>query len=396
MTHRNRVGSENRRVARVGSRPLDASAATHPNAHRACSFSFLDERVSTRRDVLDRHPPPRPGVGRPLAPSLGGRRCASSRSLASRRSRAPRRGASLVVAASASEVPPEYVTLANDLVDAAGAITTKYFRTKLDIDDKNDASPVTIADRSAEAAMRAMVKERFPSHAIFGEEEGIELGADGEQEWTWVFDPIDGTKSFITGKPLWGTLAALLRDGVPVLGVLDQPVLKERWVGVAGQTSTLNGEPISVRSCEAIGDAYMYATTPLMFEGDSAAPYARVAERSRCPCTDATATPTVSSPRGIATWWLRRTSNPTITWRWCPSSRARGGRSRIGRERSSGGRGSEDALASGDFQGEVCVAWRQSARPGHRRARRVNGDARAKPNREGYPRGMRADEPPSS
>ena len=80
MTPETASAVKNRRVARVGSRPLDASAATHPNAHRACSFSFLDERVSTRRDVLDRHPPPRPGVGRPLAPSLGGRRCASSRS----------------------------------------------------------------------------------------------------------------------------------------------------------------------------------------------------------------------------------------------------------------------------------------------------------------------------
>ena len=140
----------------------------------------------------------------------------------------------------AASVPPEYVALANDLVDAAGEITTKFFRTKLEIDDKNDASPVTIADKTAEAAMRAMVKDRFPEHAIFGEEHGIELGANGEQEWTWVFDPIDGTKSFITGKPLWGTLVALLHDGKPVLGILDQPVLRERWLGVDGEPSTLN------------------------------------------------------------------------------------------------------------------------------------------------------------
>ena len=202
--------------------------------------------------------------------------------LAARRSRAPRRGASLAVAASASEVPPEYVALANDLVDTAGAITTKYFRTKLDIDDKNDASPVTIADWSAEAAMRAMVKERFPSHAIFGEEEGIELGAGGEQEWTWVFDPIDGTKSFITGKPLWGTSPRSCTTASPSSASSTSP-WNERWAGVAGQTSTLNGEPISVRPCESIGDAYMYATTPLMFEGDNAAPYERVADLVKVP-----------------------------------------------------------------------------------------------------------------
>ena len=180
-------------------------------------------------------------------------------------------------------VPSEYVTLARNLVDAAGAITTKYFRTPLEIDDKTDDSPVTIADRSAEAAMRAMVRANFPSHAIFGEEEGIELGDGGESEWTWVFDPIDGTKSFITGKPLWGTLVALLKDGVPVLGVLDQPVLKERWVGVRGQASTFNGAPIAVRPCASIEDAYVYSTTPLMFEGDNLAPYERVAKACKVP-----------------------------------------------------------------------------------------------------------------
>ena len=162
-------------------------------------------------------------------------------------------------------------------MDAAARITVKHFRTPLEIDDKNDASPVTIADKGTEAAMRALVRERFPTHAIFGEEEGIELGEGGSQEWTWVFDPIDGTKSFITGKPLWGTLVALLHDGEPVLGVLDQPVLKERWVGVKGQASTLNGEAISTRG-KSLGDAYLYSTTPYMFEGDNLTPYKEVAK----------------------------------------------------------------------------------------------------------------------
>ena len=72
--------------------------------------------------------------------------------------------------------------------------------------------------------------------------------ADGESEWMWVFDPIDGTKAFITGKPSWGTLIALLHNGEPVLGIIDQPVTKERWVGVQGRQSLLNGEPIKCRA----------------------------------------------------------------------------------------------------------------------------------------------------
>ena len=199
-----------------------------------------------------------------------------------------------------------------------------------------------------------MVKERF-SHAIFGEEEGIELGADGEQEWTWVFDPIDGTKSFITGKPLWGTLAALLHDGVPVLGVLDQPVLKERWVGVAGQTSTLNGEPISVRSCEAIGDAYMYATTRSCSRATTRRPTRASRNESRCPCTDATATPTVSR-RGHCDMVVEADLKPYEYMAMVPIVKGAGGTFTDWKGEELRWQGSEDALASGDFQGEVCVA----------------------------------------
>jgi inositol-phosphate phosphatase/L-galactose 1-phosphate phosphatase/histidinol-phosphatase len=183
-----------------------------------------------------------------------------------------------------AEVPEEYVTFAKSLAVAAGEVTTQYFRQKtLKVNDKNDASPVTIADQTAERVMRQMVTKTHPSHAIFGEEHGIELGAGGSSEWTWVFDPIDGTKSFITGKPLWGTLIALLHNGEPVLGILDQPVLKEQWVGVRGRVSTMNGEPISVKRCADIGDAYMYSTTPLMFEGMNAARYDNLASKVKIP-----------------------------------------------------------------------------------------------------------------
>jgi len=182
------------------------------------------------------------------------------------------------------DVPEAYVAFAERLAAAAGEVTTAYFRARaLEVEDKNDESPVTIADQTAESVMRAMVTKEFPTHAIFGEEHGIELGAGGSSEWTWVFDPIDGTKSFITGKPLWGTLIALLRDGEPVLGVLDQPVLNERWVGVRGRQTTMNGEPISVKKCASIGDAYMYSTTPYMFEGMNKARYDTLASKVKIP-----------------------------------------------------------------------------------------------------------------
>jgi len=175
------------------------------------------------------------------------------------------------------------VALANRLADAAAEVTVKYFRTSIAVESKADASPVTMADRAAEQAMRTLVQQTFPAHGVFGEEAGLELG---EGEYVWVIDPIDGTKSFITGKPLFGTLIALCRNGTPVLGVIDQPVLKERWIGVRtdeGAQTTFNGERVRTRPCEVVEDAYMYSTTPLMFEGASAPPYEALRDRVRVP-----------------------------------------------------------------------------------------------------------------
>lgn len=186
-------------------------------------------------------------------------------------------------------VPQEFIKLAHDLADAAGKVTSSYFRSStLNVDSKSDASPVTIADRQAEEAMRQLIKSAVPQHSVFGEEHGLELGsaASGgskEDNWLWVLDPIDGTKSFITGKPLFGTLIALLHNGQTVLGVIDQPITRERWVGVAGAPSTLNGRPIAARACGDIGNAYMYATTPHMFAGATEQAFNRVRDRVRIP-----------------------------------------------------------------------------------------------------------------
>ena len=167
-------------------------------------------------------------------------------------------------------VEPRFVQLAGALADAVRPIAARYFRTAVAIDDKADQSPVTIADREAETAMRDLLARHVPEHGVFGEEHGA---VRTDAEYVWVLDPIDGTKAFITGMPIFGTLIALLHRGKPVLGVIDQPILKERWLGVAGQRSTFNGQPISVRACPALADAYMYSTAPIMFPGAYAGPH---------------------------------------------------------------------------------------------------------------------------
>ena len=139
--------------------------------------------------------------------------------------------------------PREFVMLAERLADAAGDVVRRYFRQKLDIADKPDESPVTQADREAEARMRELIARDFPAHGVVGEEHGSDRA---DAELVWVLDPIDGTKAFISGVPVFGTLIALLRDGSPVLGVIDHPALRERWVGAAGQPTTLNGAAVRV------------------------------------------------------------------------------------------------------------------------------------------------------
>lgn len=172
------------------------------------------------------------------------------------------------------------VAVANELADAAARIVLPYWRvSNLEVESKVEAgrshggeSPVTIADRAAEEAMRRIIEMRFPEHGIVGEEFG---SVRADAEWVWVLDPIDGTKSFITGKPLFGTLIACLHRGSPLVGVIDQCVLKERWVGAMGRPTTLNGSIVSSKGCSKLSEAMMYATTPHMFsEGEETTKYA--------------------------------------------------------------------------------------------------------------------------
>jgi inositol-phosphate phosphatase / L-galactose 1-phosphate phosphatase / histidinol-phosphatase len=160
------------------------------------------------------------------------------------------------------------IELAHWLADAAGAVARRYFRQPIGVDTKPDRTPVTIADREAEATMRAAIERRFPDDGILGEEFGT---VRAKATRVWVLDPIDGTMSFIAGIPLFGILIALVDDGIPALGIIDQPISRERWVGAAGQATNRNGVPVLTRTCSAIDAASLYATSPDMFGADEPA-----------------------------------------------------------------------------------------------------------------------------
>ena len=131
----------------------------------------------------------------------------------------------------------EFVNFANLLADEASKIINSYFRKKINIDNKEDESPVTIADKEAEIEMRNIIRAQCPDHGIIGEEGGSLLE---KAKFVWVLDPIDGTKNYISGSYQFGTLISLLQNGDYVLGIIDQPVLRERWFGVRGKPTTFN------------------------------------------------------------------------------------------------------------------------------------------------------------
>ncbi|MHA1107687.1 MAG: histidinol-phosphatase [Alphaproteobacteria bacterium] len=165
-------------------------------------------------------------------------------------------------------ISQQLIDFAGRLADSAGRVVRHYFRAPLDVDSKADHSPVTIADREAEQAMRTLIESNWPEHGIVGEEFG---SSHADAEHVWVLDPIDGTRAFITGKPMFGTLIALLQDGKPIIGVIDQPVSGERWVGATGRPTIFNGAAAATRRCADLGGAILNATTPDMFKGRDSA-----------------------------------------------------------------------------------------------------------------------------
>ncbi len=175
----------------------------------------------------------------------------------------------------------QFLPAAEAAADLAGQVIRPLFRSQLLVDAKGDASPVTEADRAAERAIRALLADRLPAHGVIGEEYGDH---QADAEWVWVLDPIDGTRAFVTGRPLFGTLIGLLHRGRPVLGLIDQPATGERWIGIAGRPTTfrapLGGTP-GCRPCATLAEAELSCTSPDMFDATTAPRFAALKAAAR-------------------------------------------------------------------------------------------------------------------
>lgn len=178
----------------------------------------------------------------------------------------------------------EFEIFAEELAAASGGVVLPYFRTALAAENKalgGAFDPVTEADRAAEAIMRQMIEARFPDHGILGEEFGPDRT---EAEYVWVLDPIDGTRSFVSGIPLWGTLIGLTRGGVPAFGLMHQPYIGERFSGNGGEahfTGPYGRGRLRTRACPSLREGVLFSTSPYLFGPDEIAPYRRVEERAK-------------------------------------------------------------------------------------------------------------------
>jgi myo-inositol-1(or 4)-monophosphatase len=172
----------------------------------------------------------------------------------------------------------------DDLASVSGETILPFFRTALSVEDKGrpgSFDPVTAADHAAETAMRTLIRRTFPDHGIVGEEHGKERP---EAEYVWVLDPIDGTKSFISGMPVWGTLIALLRSGEPVFGMMNQPFMRERFSGDGGKAQyqgPAGTRDLRVRACAELADAVLFTTSPLLMTAAERESFGRVEKQAR-------------------------------------------------------------------------------------------------------------------
>ncbi|MDO8534971.1 MAG: histidinol-phosphatase [Xanthobacteraceae bacterium] len=161
----------------------------------------------------------------------------------------------------------DFATFVDELATVSGEAIRPFFRTALGVENKSHTGvfdPVTAADRAAETAMRMLIRKTFPAHGIIGEEFGDERP---DASYVWVIDPIDGTKSFISGMPAWGTLIGLLKDGAPVYGMMHQPFIGERFSG-DGASARYRGPAgerhLSARPCAGLNEAVLFTTSPLL------------------------------------------------------------------------------------------------------------------------------------
>ena len=151
----------------------------------------------------------------------------------------------------------ELINFSKHLADESEKLIKNYFRTSLNIESKEDKSPVTLADKEVELKIRDLINNKYPSHGILGEEFDSQ---NVDSEFLWVIDPIDGTRSFIAGHKDFGTLISLLHNNKPVIGIINCPAHNERWIGVRGQKTTLNNKIIETSKITNINDAYLFTS----------------------------------------------------------------------------------------------------------------------------------------
>lgn len=167
----------------------------------------------------------------------------------------------------------ELAEFAGRLADASGPIIRRAHQGGFSTEAKADGSPVTNVDRAVEDRLRAMIAMSYPDHGIVGEERGATAAKDGP---VWVIDPIDGTLPFLAGIPVFGTLIALVEDGVPLIGVIDMPATAERWLGCRTRPTTCNGTAVRVRPCGGLADALMSTSNPDFYGADDGDAFARL------------------------------------------------------------------------------------------------------------------------
>lgn len=172
----------------------------------------------------------------------------------------------------------ELIDLAKFMADEAGKIALSYYRQDFEIISKEDETPVTLADRGIETRLREILADKRPDDGIHGEEFGVTESKSG---FTWVIDPIDGTKSFTIGRPTFGTLIGLCENEKPALGIIDQAVSKERWLGIEGQPTTFNDKIIKARKCPDLKNAIFGTGSPSQINRDDAERFARLNKACR-------------------------------------------------------------------------------------------------------------------
>ena len=158
----------------------------------------------------------------------------------------------------------ELISFANFLADESAIIIKQYFRNPLKIDEKEDDTPVTIADKKTELKIRELIETKYPNHGILGEEFA---SSNIDSEFVWVIDPIDGTRSFIAGHKDFGTLIALLHNNKPVIGIINCPIHEERWLGIKGKKTTMNGIEVQTSKIKDLKKSYV-CTSGLYFDND--------------------------------------------------------------------------------------------------------------------------------